>query len=91
MAGSRSHSQKLRNFLNSPLAGRDLEDIPGIGEVTAENMRRHGIKDAKMLFGEFLACRTPTKFYDEVQSHGANKGQAEMVYEALKAYDRQFN
>lgn len=86
-----SDSSKMQDFLNRPLNGYRLERVPGIGEVTAKNMRKHGIRDAKALYGIFIQMRSRPKFEDEIQRHGANRGQAEAAAKAMEKYDRQYN
>ena len=49
--------RKFDKFIDNSLVGMEVEDVPGIGTISAENMQRKGIDSATQIFGHFLALR----------------------------------
>ena len=46
-----------KHVILAPIAA-DLEEIPGIGPKTAENLKADGVENQFQLYGKFLALRT---------------------------------
>lgn len=86
---SKSRSAKHREFVREPMGNRPVEDVPGIGEVVGDNMRQNGIRTARKLYGFFLS--DPDGFKDRVMSYGANSGQQQAAYAAMRDYANQHN
>ena len=50
-------AQKFDKFMSNSLVGMKVEDVPGIGSISAKNMQRKGIDSATQIFRYFLALR----------------------------------
>ena len=81
---------KHSDFITEPMGDKLVTEVPGIGEVTAEHMKKKGIKKAKHLYGIWLHPG-PQTFRDQVRAFGANRAQVEHAAEAMKDWDAQNN
>ena len=81
---------KHSDFITEPMGDKLVTEVPGIGDVTAEHMKKKGIKKAKHLYGIWLHPG-PQTFRDQVRAFGANRAQVEHAAEAMKDWDAQNN
>ena len=82
-----TRSAKHRQFVREPMDGKPVEDVPGVGDVVGDNMRQDGIRTARKLYGYYLS--NPDTFKDRVMSYGANSGQQQAAYAAMRDYSNQ--
>lgn len=69
------------------MGDKPVDEVPGIGEVIGDNMREDGIHLAKDLYKIYK--RRPNTFRDKVMTYGANAGQQDAAYFAMRDYDDQ--
>lgn len=84
-----SLTAKHRDFISTPMGTKPVTAVPGIGPVIGGNMATGGITTAKQLYGHYLI--NPNGFKAHVMRYGADNGQQEAAYQAMSAYDQQYN
>ena len=88
-------TKKHRAFVNEPMEGKYVDDVPGIGAETASRLRRSqygSIRTAKELYGHFLVLRKcECKFKHFIMEHGGNTRNQTAAYRAFKDWDDNFN
>lgn len=82
-------TDKHYTFIQEPMGDKLVDEVPGIGGVTAQRMARDGIITALNLYGHYLV--DPRRFRAKVREYGGNTGQQEAAYEAMTRYAEQHN
>ena len=77
-------------FLSTPMKDKPVLAVPGIGDETAEKMKKDGIITAKNLYGYYL-IKLAEEFKEFIQQYGCNARIQREAYEAMKEYDEQYN
>ena len=96
---AQGYTEKHQEFVGEPMGNKPLEKVPGIGKALADSMRspfnpttvsgRPTILTAKQLYGYYLI--NPGAFTGLVKSYGANVGQQQRAYDAMRGWDQQHN
>lgn len=84
-----SLTAKHMEFVNTPMGTKPVTAVPGIGPVIGGNMATGGITTAKQLHGYYLI--DPSGFKACVMRYGADNRRQEAAYQAMSAYDQQYN
>uniref|UniRef100_A0A1E1XVJ0 Barrier-to-autointegration factor-like protein n=1 Tax=Amblyomma sculptum TaxID=1581419 RepID=A0A1E1XVJ0_AMBSC len=85
-------SEKHRNFVSEPMGDKDVTDIAGIDGDLATQMKDKGFDKAYIVVGKFLVIgRNKDEFISWLKDvGGANDEQAEVCFECLDQYCREF-
>jgi hypothetical protein len=84
-----SNTQKHKDFVDSQMGGKAVDEVPGVGPVLAKNLKDADITTAKMLYGHYLT--SPSEFKGLIKSHGGNAGQQRQADDAMRGWDQQHN
>ncbi|KAK9701696.1 Barrier to autointegration factor [Popillia japonica] len=87
-----SNTYKHDDFVNEPMRSKRVTDLPGIGETYGDRLHRRGYRNARQVFGEYLAMGGNKREFREFLSEttGANSRQTRDCYEAMRRWDRNF-
>lgn len=87
-----SDTKKHREFVAEPIKDKDVDKLPGIGPVAANNLKNRGYNLARQLLGELLLKGDDQEkfcaFLMEVS--GANSENQRICYKALKEFSDNF-
>ena len=74
---------KYKKFVTTPIEGKPVTAVPGIGKVLGRSLEKEGIDSAEKLLYRYRS--SPGKFKDVVKGHGGN---AKSQRDALAAMDK---
>lgn len=79
-----SNTRKYKTFFGTKMAGKSVEHVPGIGQVTAWRLVDHGYTKATQLFGLFLKDRR--EFAQLLTQCGVNQRHQTDVFNAFQEW-----
>ena len=85
-----STTKKKQDFMSTPMKDKPVSAVPGIGEKTAEKMKKDGIIRAKNLYGHYL-IKPAEEFKQFIKNYDCDARIQREAYEALKSWDEQHN
>ncbi|XP_043219248.1 barrier-to-autointegration factor-like [Amphibalanus amphitrite] len=84
-------TQKCVDFINTPIGGKTIEDVPGIGKVYGCRLRKAGLCKARDILDVFLSFGTGCEFRSWLAyTAGSNSDKAFMTYKCLKEWCKNF-
>lgn len=82
-----SVSKKHKEFISSPMAGKPVNSLPGIGDTAAKHLIDKGFKKAEDVYGKFLSVkRDKKKFTDWLRQFGGTDARLDECYQALQSW-----
>ena len=81
-------SEVTRRFVNEPMEGRLVDEVPGIGDAISKELKKRDIKTAEDLYQYYLD-HSQDEFKELVKECGANNLNQQRAYNAMDEWHKQ--
>ncbi|VDM19847.1 unnamed protein product [Hydatigera taeniaeformis] len=83
-----STSQKHRNFVSEPIGDKSVFELPGVGEVLGQKLKRKGYGMAYNVLGQYLLLNKDEELFIDWMKlvSSANQKQAKDCFDALDSW-----
>lgn len=86
-----TNSKKHQTFVDKPMGGKGVTEIPGIGQEIGRNMNDKEIDFAYEVFGKFLVVKkNKENFCEWLKQFVANAEHREECYKAMEEWSKKY-